>query len=309
VKFTDKDEDLAVAGKAGELVYVNTTAIKAGFNGAVKITAKATVSIDDGENSTSLKFDEAKQDVVSPATGETVHIDTAKIRMTGTHYTEDNDFHVVAAEIKGNSKNGNNINAIYVADTDLISDWFFIVRERKQFRLNLDNVTFVLNAVDHLAGDSSYIDLRKRRLKHRTLVKVEEQTAKFIEREARDRQKAAEEAKKALARARTRLSEKAKKIQNDKEMGDVTKMQKLGIAMRDESIKFEVEEKKINQHKEESIERSKKESERNVRAVERAYYAGALIVAPIPAVILGLLMWILRIAAENKDISASRRRN
>ena len=92
-------------------------------------------------------------------------------------------------------------------------------------------------------------------------------------------------------------------------MGDDTKMQQLAIAMRDESIKFEVEEKKISQHKEESIERSKKESERNVRAVERMYYTGALIAAPIPAILLGLLMWVLRVAAENKDIAATRRRS
>ena len=102
---------------------------------------------------------------------------------------------------------GDKINVIYVADADIISDWFFFVRERKQFHLNLDNVTFVLNAVDYLADDKAYIALRKRRPKHRTLTKVEEQTAKFIEVANKQRHQAADEAKQALEDAKKRFAE------------------------------------------------------------------------------------------------------
>ncbi len=220
----------------------------------------------------------------------------------------DDDFHVIAAEIVSPKDATNKINAIYVADSDIISDWFFFVRERKQFHLNLDNVTFVLNAVDHLAGDSSYIDLRKRRAKARTLVKVEEQTAKFIEQATKDRQKAADEAKKALEEAKKRFAEKVDKIKNDKNLDEQAKMIQLSVAQQEEQRRVEVEETIINQRKEQSIERSKVESERNVRAVEQMYYAGALIVSPIPAILLGLIVLISRAAGENKSISAKRRK-
>lgn len=220
----------------------------------------------------------------------------------------DDDFHVIAAEIVSPKDAANKINAIYVADSDIISDWFFFVRERKQFHLNLDNVTFVLNAVDHLAGDSSYIDLRKRRAKARTLVKVEEQTAKFIERATKDRQKAADEAKKALEEAKKRFAEKVDKIKNDKNLDEQAKMIQLSVAQQEEQRRVEVEETIINQRKEQSIERSKIESERNVRAVEQMYYMGALIVSPIPAVLLGLIVLISRAAGENKTIKSTRRK-
>jgi len=220
----------------------------------------------------------------------------------------DDDFHVIAAEIVSPKDATNKINAIYVADSDIISDWFFFVRERKQFHLNLDNVTFVLNAVDHLAGDSSYIDLRKRRAKARTLVKVEEQTAKFIERASKDRQKAADEAKKALEEAKKRFAEKVDKIKNDQNLDEQAKMIQLSVAQQEEQRRVEVEETIINQRKEQSIERSKVESERNVRAIEQMYYAGALIVSPIPAILLGLIVLISRAAGENKSISPSRRK-
>ncbi|MBS0201473.1 MAG: Gldg family protein [Planctomycetes bacterium] len=220
----------------------------------------------------------------------------------------DDDIHVIAAEIVSPKTADAKINVIYVADSDIISDWFFFVRERKQFHLNLDNVTFVLNAVDHLAGDSSYIELRKRRPKHRTLIKVEEQTAKFIDAATKDRQKAADEAKTALEEAKKRFAEKVDKIKNDATLDDQTKQIQLAIAQQEEQRRIEVEETIINQRKEKSIERSKVESESNVRAVERMYYAGALIVSPIPAVLLGLIMLLLRKAGENKTISPTRRR-
>lgn len=222
--------------------------------------------------------------------------------------TIDDDFHVVAAEITSPKDAKDKINVIYVADSDIISDWFFFVRERKQFHLNLDNVTFVLNAVDHLAGDSSYIDLRKRRPRHRTLTKVEAQTAKYVEQATKERQQAAEEAKKALEDAKKRFAEKVEKIKNDTSLDDQAKQIQIQIAQQEEQRRIEVEETVINQRKEQRIERSKIESERNVRSVEQNYYWIALALSPIPAVVLGALMWVLRAAGEKKELDPKRLR-
>jgi ABC-2 type transport system permease protein len=222
--------------------------------------------------------------------------------------TIDDDFHVVAAEITSPKDAKDKINVIYVADSDTISDWFFFVRERKQFHLNLDNVTFVLNAVDHLAGDSSYIDLRKRRPRHRTLTKVEAQTAKYVEQATKERQQAAEEAKKALEDAKKRFAEKVEKIKNDTSLDDQAKQIQIQIAQQEEQRRIEVEETVINQRKEQRIELSKIESERNVRSVEQNYYWIALALSPIPAVVLGALMWVLRAAGEKKELDPKRLR-
>jgi ABC-2 type transport system permease protein len=220
----------------------------------------------------------------------------------------DDDYHVIAAEITSpKDAKGDKIDVIYVADADIISDWFFFVRERKQFKLNLDNVTFVLNAVDHLAGDKSYIELRSRRTKHRTLERVEEQTSKFIEQSTKETQKAAEAAKKKLDEAKNRLKEKGEKIKKDESLDDLTKAQQLMIAQQEEQRKVEVEETNINQTKEKEIEIAKADSDRNVRAVEQLYYYGALFASPVPAILLGLFVWGLRVSREHKDIAPTRR--
>ena len=221
---------------------------------------------------------------------------------------EDEFAHVIAAQIVSpKNATGDRFNVIYVADADIISDWFFFVRERKQFHLNLDNVTFVLNAVDSLADDKAYIALRKRRPKHRTLARVEEQTARFIEHATKERQKAAEDAKTALDDAKKQFAEKVEKIKNDPALDDSTRTQMLLIAQAETTRKLEVAEAAINQKKEQSIDKGKIESDRNVRAVERGYYAAALLFPPIPAIVLGLLVWVLRLKDEYKDIAPSRR--
>ena len=77
-----------------------------------------------------------------------------------------------------------------VADIDMLSQDFFRLREQGDMpevgiHFDFDNVTFVLNVLDELAGDHRFIEIRKRRPKHRTLARIEERT-KEAKQEAAD---------------------------------------------------------------------------------------------------------------------------
>ncbi len=66
------------------------------------------------------------------------------------------------------------VNVIFVADLDLISDQMFALRQQaQQETLKFDNVPFILNCVDLLAGDEGFLELRKKRPKRRTLDTLE----------------------------------------------------------------------------------------------------------------------------------------
>lgn len=216
--------------------------------------------------------------------------------------------HVVAARIASKKDDKENqINVIYVADTDIIGDFFFYLRETKQYKLDLDNVTFVLNAVDYLADDQATVKLRNRRPKHRTLSSVEHQTARYVEESNNERKSAAEEAKQALKDAKKRLSEKAEKIKADESLDEDSRIQQLFIAQQEEARRLEVEEANINQVKDQKIDASRAKMDRLSRHVKERYYTLALLAAPIPAIMLGLLVWLIRMNNEQKDISPSRR--
>jgi len=220
----------------------------------------------------------------------------------------DDAAHVLAAQIVSTKEaTDEKINVIYVADTDIMSDFFFQLRETKQFNLELDNVVFILNAVDQLAGDTAMIDLRNRRPKVRTLTSVEQQTKNFNNADNEQRKLAADEAKKALQEAKARLAEKVEKIKKDETLDDDRKMQELMMAQQEESRRLEVIEVNINQTKEKKIDASKANMDRRTRELERSYYTRSLLVSPIPAIVLGLLVWLIRKNNEQRDITPARR--
>ena len=83
------------------------------------------------------------------------------------------------------------IRAVVVADIDLMDGRIFGLRNRPDevFGLNFDNVTFVLNVLDALAGDDRFLGIRKRKPRHRTLERIEDTVAES--REQADLQRAA----------------------------------------------------------------------------------------------------------------------
>ena len=93
------------------------------------------------------------------------------------------------------------VDVVVVADLDFVSEQFFLIRQQAPGNLNFDNVTFFLNAMDTLLADDSFIDLRSRRVRHRTLERVEAQTAEFIEQRTQEEQQAESEAEEALTAA------------------------------------------------------------------------------------------------------------
>ena len=151
------------------------------------------------------------------------------------------------------------------------------------------------------------IDLRNRRPKVRTLTSIERQTKAFNKTATEERKMAADEAKQALKDAKARLAEKVEKIKKDDSLDDDSKMQQLMMAQQEESRRLEVEDANINQTKDKKIDASKTKMDRLTREVERSYYTRSLLFSPIPAIILGLLVWLIRKNNEQRDIAPSRR--
>jgi len=95
--------NLEVSGANGEKIFVNTTAIAAGFNANVDLTAAGTMSVDGGATTTAISF--AGNEILNDSlTGKLVTINSTNILRTGDDYLEftgtSNAFQVVDELIK-----------------------------------------------------------------------------------------------------------------------------------------------------------------------------------------------------------------
>ncbi|MFK8113801.1 MAG: Gldg family protein [Rubripirellula sp.] len=220
----------------------------------------------------------------------------------------DSSAHTLAVRVKGNSDD-NKANAVFVSDIDMISDFFFEERNLGNLGIKFDNVTFVLNAVDALAGDEDFIDLRSRRPKHRTLVRVEQQKRSFLEAANKAEKDADEAATEELEKRREQLTKRVKEIEENEALDPIAKQQMLRQAQEAEQQRMTLAEAKIDQEKNDSIRKIRGETDNQVRALESRIRFWAVWLPAIPALLIGVIVFANRWRDEKTTVVSSRRRD
>ena len=81
VSYSSTDSSLRVEGPRGEVIYLDTTSVSPGFNGAVDITADGSLSLDGGN--TTLPIDFSINQTITDPDGNIRHIDSSSITRTG----------------------------------------------------------------------------------------------------------------------------------------------------------------------------------------------------------------------------------
>ena len=216
--------------------------------------------------------------------------------------------HALAAQVKSD-KDDDKVNAIYVADIDMISDFFFQERNLGNLGIEFDNVSFVLNAVDSLVGDDSFIDLRSRRAKHRTLTRVESQKRVFLEEANSAESKSDAEAIAELAKRRSELGKRVKEIQENENLDPIAKAQMLKAAQQAEQQRFSLAEAQIEQRKNDEIRKIRAQTNRQIKSLESGFRNWATWLPAVPAMLMGLIVFFQRNSAEKNNIVSTRRRD
>lgn len=199
------------------------------------------------------------------------------------------------------------IDIIVVADLDFVGDQFFAIREQAPGDLNFDNVTFFLNAIDTLLGDESFIYLRSRRARHRTLERVEAQTAEFIDQRRQDEQQAEQEAEAALTQAQARLDERVAELQNRSDI-DIQTMEIMVRNLQEvENRRLEVLSTNIEAEKENKVQASRERMETQIRRIQTTIKTFAILLPPVPVFLVGVATFVRRQRREREGAAAAHR--
>jgi ABC-2 type transport system permease protein len=198
------------------------------------------------------------------------------------------------------------VNAIAIADLDVISEQFFELRRRKIENLELDNVTFVLNCVDVLAGDESFVVLRKQRPRHRTLERLEAQTRKYTERRQEEGKTAEDEAKEQLDVAQREFDKEVDTVRSRRDVDERTKEIMLQNLQDVANRRLDVKKANIEDQKRRKIEESKGDMERHVREIQNGVRFGAIVPPPVPIILLACFVFFSRLTRENQGANPNR---
>jgi ABC-2 type transport system permease protein len=205
----------------------------------------------------------------------------------------------IAARITGKPPEGKQkgLNAIYVADLDMIGNQFFQIRRQyADPNLRFDNVTFVLNCIDTLVGDESLIELRKRRPILRKLESVEKAQEEYENTWLNEKTKAETEAQASLDEAQKRFDGAVAKIRDDASLDEQAKEVKIVQVQQQENRKLELEKAQIEDAKKRRLEEAQHDRDAARKGIHDRYRGITLVFAVLPGLLLGFVTWRRRTA-------------
>lgn len=203
------------------------------------------------------------------------------------------------------------INVIVVADIDMLSEDFFRLREQgdipeANIRFDFDNVPFVLNVLDQLAGDERFLELRKRRPQHRTLTRIEEKTHQAREDAGKARERFVEEYEQGIKEVEQARDKKIEELRGRKDIDPQQMIIEIAMAEQDWQRRLETRKQQLAQVRDREINRIETDLALAVRRVQDSYKLWAVVLPPIPPLIVGLVVFLVRRSREREGVSQSR---
>ena len=262
-----------------------------------------------GEVDRSERFDHVSGQMVRSAAPQQSQWTDRPLRRLAENPTAQSDkaSQVIAAHVT--SDGDNPVNVVFVADIDFITDYYFMQLERLEKRA--DNLTFLHNAIEVLAGDDSLVSLRSRRAKPRQLTAIQDEIDKYRRERAAEQQKIEEEIAAKIKEADEELKKKQEEIGNEAtSLSEVfVKMEALGEAQSAYDKKIEKRKKQLNDDLRRTIDELKGDEQEKISRRETEARVWAVVLPPLPALLLGLIVLSVRVVNERRQVVESRRRS
>ena len=205
------------------------------------------------------------------------------------------------------------LHVVLVADIDMLSDAFFQLREmgetqENEINFQFDNVTFILNVLDKLAGDERLIDIRKRRPRHHTLTRIERETQAAQDEVAKAHEKYLSDTQKAEEDERKVVEDKIKDLQNQKDADPMQMLVQVQMIQNDLNRKMEAKLDRFRKERKREYDKIETQLNQKKREYQEQYKMWAVILPPIPPLLVAIVVFSLRRKREREGVARSRLR-
>lgn len=205
------------------------------------------------------------------------------------------------------------INVVLVADIDCLFGEFFNLRSRgtsptDEIEFQFDNVPFVLNVLDVLAEDDRFVEIRTRRPYHRTLFKLQGATADAQDKASKAREKFQRDFDNAQLKAQKEFEAKIDKLRQRENVNQQQAAIDMLAAQQQGQRELDVRLETLRKERDESLKSAQRELDRTVHSVQDQYKLWAILLPPIPPLIVGLIVFFNRRAREREGVSRARLR-
>ncbi|MCH7728935.1 MAG: hypothetical protein IH991_20975 [Planctomycetes bacterium] len=214
------------------------------------------------------------------------------------------------------------INVIVVSDADLLSSFLITFRDRPvamEIDYRFQNVAFVLNIIDDLAGDDRFLEIRQRQVNHASLKVIEDQNRRALENMSKELEKYEEKLNEQNRAAALEREAEIKKLRTEveeleKKTGDINirarrdagrKLRQILADNEHEKEKNTKElQKQVNKRMDEH--RHKLNDQRN--SIQNTYKVIAVVIPPIAPLLIAFVVFVRRRLREREGVSKERLR-
>jgi ABC-2 type transport system permease protein len=209
------------------------------------------------------------------------------------------------------------LNVVIVPDIDMLHQEFFRLREQGEIpeagiRFDFDNVAFVMNVLDELAGDRRFIEIRKRRPQHRTLERIDQVTEASRKAAASERKRFEDEYEKAIEDEQKNLDKRIKDLEEQLKKEQINTLdvaQRVAIELKAGQQRIEAKKEQLKRDRDQQINEIETDLAVEIRKVQDWYKMAAVFLPPIFPALLALAVFITRRVREYEGVSRSRIRS
>ena len=215
------------------------------------------------------------------------------------------------------------LNVIYIADVDILNNFFVTQRNEPQTdveNFNWDNVPFLLNMVDAVAGDKRFLGLRQHKPKHSTLQRIddvvtqayndEQQQIKTYDDTQKENRKTVEKEVENLKDAEQKFRDEVEKRSRDgNPMSDreiTERNYQINMQQATAVTKLQQLSRKQERDKNQNMEKIRRKRDQKIRDVQNEFKLFSAVAPPVLPLLVGMLVFVYRLLREREGIAKSR---